>query len=112
MGLKALCLAAAVLCGCSGEDEIDAESKALLQQVPIGTPFQELPAAMQRLGFSCVQDVRQFNDASGATHDAEPHLTCQREESYWLACTRRTRVNLLQLKGRLSNVLVNVGRFC
>ena len=112
MGLRALCLAAAVLCGCAGEDEIDAESKALLQQVPVGTPFTELSAAMQRLGYSCVRDVRQFIDASGITRDAEPHLTCLRDEGYWLACTRRTRVNLLQLKGRLSNVLVNVGRFC
>ena len=112
MGLKALCLAAAVLCGCAGEDEIDAESKALLQRVPIGTPFSEVPAAMQRLGFSCLQDVRQFIDGSGATRDAEPHLSCTREERYWLACGRRTRVNLLQLRGRLSNVLVNIGRFC
>jgi hypothetical protein len=110
--VRALCLAGALLCGCAGEDEIDAETKALLQQVPIGTPYQQLDGAMQRLGFSCVQDVRQFIDGGGATRDAEPHLSCTREERYWLACGRRTRVNLLQLRGRLSNVLVNIGRFC
>ena len=110
--MKALCLAGALLCGCAGEDEIDAQTKALLQQVPIGTPFAELPAAMQKLGFSCKPDVRRFIDRSGKTRDAEPHLSCVREEKYWIACGRRTRVELLQLKDRLSSVLVNVGRFC
>jgi len=67
---------------------------------------------MQRLGFSCSAGQLQFGDKKGTWRDAEPHLTCQREERYPLACARRTRVVMLQLNGRLSNVLVNVGRFC
>ena len=110
--MKALCLAAAVLCGCAGEDEVDAEARALLQQVPIGTPFKEVPAAMQKLGYACNEDVRRYIDKSGTTRDGATHFSCQREERYFLACTRRTRVELLQFNERLSNVLVNVGRFC
>ena len=112
MGLRALFLAAAVLCGCAGEDEVDAETKALLQQVPIGTPFGEVPGAMKRLGYACTEDVRGYIDSTGKSRDGATHFSCVREERYWLACSRRTRVELLQFNGRLSNVLVNVGRFC
>ena len=94
------------------EDEIDAESAAILKQVPPGTPFREQPGAMQRLGFSCREDQLQFGDRKGNWRDAEAHLSCEREEPYRFACARRTRVVLLQLNGKLSNVLVNVGRFC
>jgi hypothetical protein len=112
LDLKPLLVVVPLLCGCSGEDEVDAESRALLQQVPIGTPFQELPQAMQRLGYSCVEDVRRYVDRSGTTRDGATHLSCQREERSWLVCARRTRVELLQFNGRFSNALVNVGRFC
>jgi hypothetical protein len=37
---------------------------------------------------------------------------CERETREWLICTRRARAILIPLNGRLSNVLVNVGRFC
>ena len=109
--------AAAVLialgaCGYAGSDEIDAESAAILARVPVGTSFNDVPAAMSALGFSCTTDRRQFTDAKGKVRDAEPHLVCERESSDWLVCSRRTRAILIQLNGRLSDVLVNVGRFC
>ena len=102
------------LCGCgySGTDEVEVESAVILARVPVGTPFMELPAAMRELGFSCTVGRRQFTDAKGRVRDAEPYLSCEREQSYWLVCSRRTRAILLQLNGKLSNVLVNVGRFC
>jgi len=99
-------------CGYSGTDEIEAESAAILARVPVGTPFKELPAAMQELGFSCSVSRRQFTGAKGNVRDSEPHLSCDREQSYWLVCSKRTRAILLQLNGRLSNVLVNLGHFC
>ena len=99
-------------CGYAGSDEIDAESAAILARTPVGTSFNELPAAMGALGFSCTTSRRQFTDAKGQVRDAEPHLVCEREQSDWLICSRRTRAILIQLNGRLSNVLVNVGRFC
>lgn len=99
-------------CGYSGADEVEAESAAILSRVPVGTPFGDLPAAMRGLGFSCAPGRRQFTDAKGTLRDAEPHLSCEREQGYWLLCSRRTRAILLQLNGRLSNILVNVGRFC
>ena len=40
------------------------------------------------------------------------HLVCERERAEWVICSKRTRAILIQLNGRLSNVLVNVGRFC
>jgi hypothetical protein len=67
---------------------------------------------MRALGFSCSEGQRQFTDARGVTRDAEVHLTCEREVRHWLVCSKRTRAFLLQLNGRVSNVLVNVGRFC
>lgn len=102
------------LCACSSvdDDEIQAESAAILARVPIGTPYGELPAAMRELGFSCIEGRQQFTDKTGAVRDASPHLSCEREQSHWLLCTRRTRVIHLQLNGKLSNILVNVGRFC
>jgi hypothetical protein len=103
-----------VLCawGCSSEDEVEAETAAILAHLPRGAPFNEAAVAIRGLGFSCTTGQRQFTDAKGKERDAEPHLSCEREERYWLACTKRTRAILLQLNGRLSNVLVNVGRFC
>jgi len=83
---------------CSDQDEVDAETAAILKQVPPGMAWKDLPAAMQRLGFSCTQ--------------RGSDLSCERETNHWLVCTKRTRAILLQQNGRLSNVLVNVGRFC
>ena len=99
-------------CGYAGSDEIEAESAAILARVPVGTSFDNVPAAMGALGFSCTSGRRQFPDAKGVMRETEPHLVCERERSDWLICTRRTRAILLQLDGRLSDVLVNVGRFC
>jgi hypothetical protein len=99
-------------CGYAGSDEIDAESAAILARVPVGTSFNSVPAAMGALGFSCTTSRRQFPDAKGEMRETEPHLVCERERSDWLICSRRTRAILIQLNGRLSNVLVNVGRFC
>jgi hypothetical protein len=102
------------LCACSyaDEDEVDAESAAILTSVPIDTAFDDLPAAMRALGFSCTPGRKQFTDAKGNVRDAEAHLSCIREQAYWLVCKKRTRAILLQLSGRLSNILVNVGHFC
>jgi hypothetical protein len=99
-------------CGHADDDEIQAESAAILARVPIGTPYGDLAAAMRELGFACSEGRRQFSDRTGAMRDAAPHLSCEREQSYWLVCARRTRAFLIQLNGRLSNILVNVGRFC
>jgi len=108
------CAAIATLLGACGsvDDEIQAESAAILARVPIGTPYGELPAALRELGFSCSEGRRQFSDRTGAMRDAAPHLSCEREQSHWLVCARRTRAILIQLNGKLSNILVNVGRFC
>ena len=105
-------LVALVACGYAGSDEIDAESAVILARVPMGTSFNDVPGAMAALGFSCNTDRRQFTDAKGDVRQTEPHLACERERSDWLICSRRTRAVLLQLNGRISNVLVNVGRFC
>jgi hypothetical protein len=99
-------------CGYAGSDEIDAESAAILARVPVGTSFIDVPGAMAAVGFSCNTGRRQFTDATGNVRQTEPHLVCERESSDWLICTRRTRAILIQLNGRLSDVLVNVGRFC
>jgi hypothetical protein len=99
-------------CGYEDGDEIEAESAAILARVPAGTSFNDVPAAMGTLGFSCTTGRRQFPNAMGEMHEAEPHLLCERENSYWLICSRRTRAILLQMNGRFSDVLVNVGRFC
>jgi hypothetical protein len=99
-------------CGYAGGDEVDAESAAILARAPVGTSFNDVPAAMATLGFSCNAGRRQFTDATGNVRQTELHLVCERERSDWLICTRRTRAILLQLNGRLSDILVNVGRFC
>ena len=99
-------------CGYAGSDEIEAESAAILARVPAGTSFNDVPAAMGVLGFSCATGRRQFPDAKGEIRETEPHLVCERESNEWLICSKRTRAILLQLNGRLSDVLVNVGRFC
>jgi hypothetical protein len=104
----------AALCACGGadDDEVRAESAAILARVPIGTPFMEVPAAMQALGFSCIEGRQQFTDKTGARREAAPYLSCDREQARWVVCSKRTSVILLQLNGKLSNILVNVGRFC
>jgi len=110
--IAAAILAALGACGYASDDEIDAESAAILARAPVGTSFKALPAAMGALGFSCSAGRRQFTDAKGDLRETEPHLVCEREQSAWLICTRRTRAVLIQQDGRLTNVLVNVGRFC
>jgi len=101
-------------CGCSIEetDELDAESAAILARAPLGTPFGEMPAAMGGLGYACTAGIQRFTDRKGVARAGEPHYSCEREQAYWLLCTKRTRALLLQFNGRLSNILVNVGRFC
>jgi hypothetical protein len=99
-------------CGYVSGDEVDAESSAILARVPVGTSFSDVPGAMAALGFSCNTGSRQFTDAKGDVRQTELHLVCERERSDWLICSRRTRAILIQLNGRISNVLVNVGRFC
>ena len=109
---SAVILMALGACGYAGGDEIDAESAAILARTPVGSAFKDVPAAMGALGFSCTAGRRQFTDAKGVARATEPHLVCERETREWLICTRRTRAILIPLDGRLSNVLVNVGRFC
>ena len=93
-------LAALGGCGYAGSDEIDVESAAILARAPVGSSFKAAPGALAALGFTC------------NARDAGRHLVCERETPEWLICTRRTRAILIQQDGRLSNVLVNVGRFC
>lgn len=101
------------LCACaSSDEESDAETALILQAVPVGTPFKQAEGAMQALGFSCASGHMRLTDSKGNVREAEPHLLCEREERVWLACIKRTRSFLLQRDGRLSNVLVSVGRFC
>jgi hypothetical protein len=111
LGAAAILLALSA-CGFAGSDEIEAESAVILARVPVGTPFSAVPGTMGALGFSCTAGQRQFPDAKGAVRETEPHLACERETREWLICTRRTRAILLQMNGLLSDVLVNVGRFC
>ena len=103
-----------LLAGCSYEetDEIETESAAILARAPMGTDFGQMPAAMSALGYACTAGVKQFTDRKGAVRDAESHYSCEREQDAWLVCRKRTRVILLQLNGRLSNILVNIGLFC
>ena len=111
-----LCLAASLLalCACvsADSDELDEESAAILKRVPINTLFEEVPAAMRELGFSCTPGRWQYTDRKGGLRSAEPHLTCERDEERWAVCKRRTRVILIERSLRLSNILVNVGYFC
>ena len=102
----------ALLVGCAGEDEVDTEAAAMLAQVPKGTAFAQAADTVRSLGFVCSAGRYRVIDAQGRERDAEPHLSCVREERYLLVCSRRTRVDLVQTDGRVSNVLVNVGRFC
>jgi hypothetical protein len=105
-------LIALCACGYADEDEVDVETGAILVHVPVGTSFDDLPAAMRALGFSCTPGRKQFTDSKGNVRDAEAHLSCVREQAYWLVCKKRARAILLQHNGRLSNILVNVGYFC
>ena len=90
-------------CGYASSDEIDAESAHILARVPVGSAFRAAAAGMSALGYSC---------RKGDARDTEFHLVCERESPVWLICTRRTRAILIQQNGLVSNVLVNVGRFC
>lgn len=99
-------------CGQADDDEILAEAAAIQARVPVGTPFMEVPAAMRRLGFSCVAERRDVTDAQGAVRGTESHFSCIREHSEWLVCTRRTRAVFTHLDGKVASVLVNAGRFC
>ena len=105
-------VAALAACGRTGSDEVDAESAAILARAPVGSSFKNAPAAMAALGFTCNAARRKFTDPRGKARETEPHLVCERDQSEWLICTRRTRAILVPVNGRLSYVLVNVGRFC
>ena len=111
MDLRAILLLLLVH-GCSGEDEVDTEAAAILAQVPKGSGFAQAADTVRSLGFACSAGRYEVTDAQGRRREAEPHLSCVREERYLLVCSRRTRVDLVQTDGRVSNVLVNVGRFC
>ena len=100
-------LAALGACGYASSDEIDAESAVVLARVPVGSAFKGAAATMSALGYAC-----NTGHWEGAARGTEPHLVCERETPAWLICTRRTRAILIQQNGRVSNVLVNVGRFC
>jgi hypothetical protein len=108
----ALMLTALYACGSAGEDEIQAETAAILERVPVGTPFMEVPAAMRALGFSCAAERREVADTQGGVRGTESHFSCTREQSHWLVCTRRTRAVFMHLNGKVANVLVNSGRIC
>jgi hypothetical protein len=99
-------------CGYASSDEIDAESAAILSLAPVGSAFKSAAAALSALGYACNAGRREFVDTKGAARETEPHLVCERETSEWLICTRRTRAILIQQDGLVSNILVNVGRFC
>ena len=99
-------------CGDASSDEVDAESAVILARVPVGSAFKGAAAAMSSLGYSCTTGRREFVDAKGAARETAPHLVCERETPAWLVCTRRVRAVLIQQNDLVSNVLVNVGRFC
>ena len=107
-------LALAILLGGCGtaDDEIEEQSRAILARAPIGTAFDAMPETMKKLGYACEPGVKQYVDRKGTMQKAEGHYSCEREIPSWIVCTRRTRVVLLQHKGRLSNILVNAGNFC
>jgi hypothetical protein len=102
-GINSLVLAALVAaCGSAGDDEIQAETATIQARVPAGTPVADALAFMREAGFACVPETR----------ETQQHFSCVREQSHWLVCTRRTRVILLQQNGKLTDILVNVGRVC
>ena len=107
-----LLAAAALASACSDQDEIDAESAAILARMPRGSPFSLAVKQIHELGFTCNFGQLEYLDRSGHMQKAPAHLRCLREEAFLLACTRRTNAILVQRDGRLINVLVNVGRFC
>ena len=110
--MRVILLALLLVQGCASEDEVDTEAAAILARVPKGSGFTDAADTVRSLGFACSAGRYEITDAQGRRRDAEPHLSCVREERYLLVCTRRTRVDLVQTSGRVSNVLVNVGRFC
>jgi hypothetical protein len=89
-------------CGSAGDEEIQAETAAIQARVPAGTPVADALAVMREAGFACVPEVR----------ETQQHFSCVREQSHWLVCTRRTRVILPQQNGKVTDILVNVGRVC
>lgn len=95
-------------CGYADDDEIQAETAAIQQRIPAGMPVADALAAMREAGFACVPEQRLTENA----RETQQHFSCVREQSHWLVCTRRTRAILVQRDGKLSDVLVNVGRFC
>jgi len=109
VAVSALALAG---CGFAAEEDIERQIDEIFARAPIGSPFDSLPAAMKELGYACVQDVKQFVDRKGVMRKGESHYACEREQSYWLVCRKRSRAILLQHQGRLSNALVNTGVFC
>ena len=100
------------LSSCTNDDEIDEASAAILEEMPRGSAFSHAVKAIEGLGFSCNAGQVEYRDAGGQLHRGPPHLRCQRDEPFLLFCTRRTSAILIQVNGRLINVLVNVGRFC
>jgi hypothetical protein len=107
MNPSASLLAAALLvlpaCGYDEWEEMDKENAAIQARAPRGTPFAELPGAMQALGYTCT---------AATVPPGEPHLNCEREQPYALVCRKRVRAILIQLHGRLAGALVNAGLFC
>jgi hypothetical protein len=92
-------------------DELDDEAEAIRARVPVGTPLEKVPEAMRGLGFTCTLGAYKYKDLVGQPREA-PHYDCEREEPFLLVCTRRTRAIALQERGRVANVIVNVGRSC
>ena len=107
--LVAVCLAlvATVL----HADELDDEAEAIRARVPVGTLLEKVPEAMKGLGFTCTLGAYKYKDLLGQAREA-PHYVCDREEPFLLVCTRRTRATAIQERGRVANVIVNVGRSC
>ena len=89
--------------------------KALLRQVPIGTPLpSSVDGAMQRLGFVLRPGLcGSSSTAAAPTRDAEPHLSCSCAKNATGSPAAGARASICcSCDGRLSNVLVNIGRFC
>ena len=95
----------------AGADEIDDETAAIRQVVPGGMAFEKVPATLKALDFECSREGWPYRDLLGRNREMV-HLSCTREEPFLVLCKRRTRAIVLQVEGRVVNVIVNVGRFC
>ena len=73
--------------------------------------FEQVPAALKALEFECARDGWPYRDLLGRERRMV-HFSCVREERFLVVCKRRTRAIVLQVEGRVVNVIVNVGRFC